>query len=308
LRLVEASKVDGYWRLKVELTREEASLISTVFGVDVCSTEYVNVDELVRRLLHSIMVNQLRESKSGCTVAMLVGSVWLQNIIPAGGLVGEERQLVDFLVKGLELVFNSMLPLARSLEELRRSVAAPCIDPLVSTRLNDVLEELPLLCVKGRRIGRSHVLEVVAGDAAIPSYSLRLQLDINVLPDILVETWFRGRQSRITGCIRVEDRDVIIGTTRFKTGFFYVNDCLVLEGYIANCREQSRGRVVKMVEVEELGLDERGRRVVSSFLAMMGGENVEMFESNEWFYIKGLSARNPIREAELCLRRRFTRI
>jgi tartrate dehydratase beta subunit/fumarate hydratase class I family protein len=101
---------------------------------------------------------------------------------------------------------------------------------------------------------------------------------------------------------------VIIGTTRFKTGFFYVNDCLVLEGYIANCREQSRGRVVKMVEVEELGLDERGRRVVSSFLAMMGGENVEMFESNEWFYIKGLSARNPIREAELCLRRRFTRI
>ena len=72
---------------------------------------------------------------------------------------------------------------------------------------------------------------------------------------------------------------MIIGTTRFKTGSYHVNDCLVLEGYIANCGEQGRRRVVKMIGVEELGSDERGRRVVSSFLAMMDGGNVEMFES-----------------------------
>ena len=56
-----------------------------------------------------------------------------------------------------------------------------------------MLEELPLLCVEGRRTGGSHVLEVVAGDAIIP--------DINVLPDILVETWFRGRQSKLKGAL-----------------------------------------------------------------------------------------------------------
>ncbi len=302
MKVLETSRVGDRWILKVELTREEASLVSTVFGVNVCTIGYVSIDELVGRLLHGIMASSLRESEGGCEVVMSVSGVWLQSIIPAGSSVGEERQLLDFVVKGLEITFKSMVSLARSFEELRKSIVAPCIDPGVSASLDRLLRELPLLCIRGHRIGGSQFLEVILGDSAIPSYSSRFLISVNALPDVLDKTWFRGLEARLGGCIRVEGKDVVVGTNRFRTGLYYVNDCIILEAYIANCRERSKSGTVRSIDVDRLG---ELRDMVSSFLKVVGGwGNVEVVESGEWLYIRSLKASGSVEEAELCLKRR----
>jgi hypothetical protein len=307
LKVVESSKADGYWRLKVELSRDEVSLISTVFGIDICSTEYISVDELTRRLLHGIIANRLRESRGGCEVSMIVSSVWLQSIAPAGSYVGEEKQLLEYMVEGLGLTFNTMTSLARGLEELRRRLVAPCIDPRTSTSLNQLLEELPLLCVRGYTQERSQVLEVIAGDNALPNYSLKLSLRVNALPDALVKTWYRGLQSKLEGCIRVESESkdtMYIGGVRFKSGYYYVNDCVILDAYIRSCKERVTGKTAGTAKLEDLKLGERSRNIVDSFLRLVGRDNVEVRVESEWLCFRSLKLEDPLEEAGLCLGRR----
>jgi len=309
LRVVGSSKADGYWRLKVELSEEEASLISTVFGVDICSTEYISVDELTRRLLHSIIANRLRESKSGCEVSMVVSSVWLQSITPAGSYVSEEKQLLDYTVEGLKLTLNAMTSLAKGLEELRKRLVAPCIDPGVSKILNKLLEKLPLLCVRGYAQGESLILEAVIGDYAIPSYSSRISIKVNALPDAPANVWYKGLQSRLEGCIRVESgsKDTMrIGDVVFRSGLYYVNDCIILNAYIDECREGARAKTANIVKLDELKLDEKDYSILSLFLEIAGRENVEVRTAGEQLYLKSLKAGDPLVEAELCLRRRVS--
>lgn len=303
MRLLEFTRVSDGWRLRVELSAEEASVVSTIFGVDVCETRFVSIEELAGRLVHGLLANRLRAPREGCPVDIIVSDVWLQSISPVESYSVTEKQLVEYLFKSIDITLSHVIPLARGIEELRKGVVAPCIDPIVSTRLQRLLEKLPLVCVRGLVEDGKSLLEIYLADSITPRYATRIVLRVNAIPDIMVKTWYRGLQSRLEGCIRLGgDRYVVyIGGVMFKHGYYYVNDCIVLEGYMAHCREEASTKPLRVAKLEELNVRDDMRDVVERWRSL-GVVDAEAYQTQAWLYVKSLKTEDPVEYSELYLR------
>jgi len=299
VKLLDYSRAGDGWRVEVELSSEEASLISSVFGLDVCSTGFFSVEELVGRLLYSILAGRrLQLPGSSCRASMYVSSVWLQSLSPGRGSPVASERLLEYLVNSLGATMKYSVLLADEVENLRGSIA-PCLDARVSEVLQELAERLPAICIKSSQRGGEWQLEVLMGDSTTPRHVVRVVVKFNPLPVDVADKWYRGLSPRIGGCISVgEDATTIyVGDTRFRTGLYYASDCYILEAYMETCRERSLkiGREARLEEIR------RAEDIIKRW-SELGGEDIEVSLAQDWAYIRAREPRKPLESTELCLK------
>ncbi|MEM1685403.1 MAG: hypothetical protein QXO93_05040 [Acidilobaceae archaeon] len=209
MKILQIDKKDNRWRNVVEISREEATVISTALGKDICSSEarYASLplSFLLDNLVVGLLANSRRES-SGCIIIL---EAYDNTISMLTGRPEAERDDVEYLVRRVFSIINALY----SQLEVVKTRESLCFKAEDISYLNKLLEKADLLCITWYT-GDFKGLEFTIASKSIEPIA-RIQVETSIPPLIAgkrVHMW----NPRLWECIEIEKDAIIVGGTLLK--------------------------------------------------------------------------------------------
>ena len=110
MRIMKVNLLNGYARIALSLNYEEATVISSILGMDICSSRsrFIDIGYLEKSLIpHNLYASRLVES-NGCMIVLNMPEEYLETFIRGSDLSGLSNYF-DFLSKLLSKLYQLLI-------------------------------------------------------------------------------------------------------------------------------------------------------------------------------------------------------